>query len=194
MRYTLPLEPDCIYHFYARTNGAEILFRTRDNCQFFLERYRKYVHPLAVTFCYCLMTNHFHFLIRLRDENTLQEEYYKSSNNRLTKKEELSQWVSFRFGNLLNSYTKALNRQIGRSGNLFERPFKRIKVTDEKYFYRIVKYIHLNPVDSGLCSHPADYEFSSYADICNHRNDFLEIGEIIRWFGDIDNFKYYHKY
>ncbi|HRP60464.1 MAG TPA: transposase, partial [Vicingus sp.] len=57
------LETKCYYHIYNRANGSEKIFLNEENYLFFLQKYIEYIHPIAETYCYCLMPNHFHFLI-----------------------------------------------------------------------------------------------------------------------------------
>jgi putative transposase len=70
---TAILEPDGIYHIYNRANGSELLFLSDDNYRYFLEKFNQYIHPVADVFCYCLMPNHFHFLVRIKPERDIIE-------------------------------------------------------------------------------------------------------------------------
>ena len=71
MKTTAPLQPGHYYHVYNRGNNREDLFREECNYRYFLQLYTRHVLPIAITFAYCLMRNHFHFLVRIR-ETTLQ--------------------------------------------------------------------------------------------------------------------------
>ena len=62
------MQPEIFYHIYNHANGSENLFRVEDNYRFFLERWGKYVEPVANTYAYCLMPNHFHALIKVKEE------------------------------------------------------------------------------------------------------------------------------
>ena len=66
MDYHVPLLADNFYHIISRANGNEKLFLTDDNYRFFLQRYDKYISPIADTFAYALLPNHFHFLIQVK--------------------------------------------------------------------------------------------------------------------------------
>jgi REP element-mobilizing transposase RayT len=63
-----PLEPGCYYHIYNRGNNGEDLFREQRNYAYFFKLYAHLVSPVADTFVYCLMRNHFHLLIRIKDD------------------------------------------------------------------------------------------------------------------------------
>ena len=100
------LEKDKVYHIYNRGINSEVIFNSDENKRYFLKLYSKYLENKAETFAYCLMYNHFHFIIRIVNEN------------------EITQALS----NLFNSYAKAFNKQNNRTGSLFEKHFKRIKI------------------------------------------------------------------
>ena len=71
-----PLQFGQHYHIYNRGNNRENLFVQARNYPYFLRLYAKYILPVAETFAYCLMPNHFHFLIRTRTEDE-QRAYQK---------------------------------------------------------------------------------------------------------------------
>lgn len=55
------LAPGKIYHIYTRGNNQEILFKARENYPYFLGLWFKHISPIADTFAFCLLSNHFHF-------------------------------------------------------------------------------------------------------------------------------------
>jgi putative transposase len=55
-----------VYHVYNRTNNKELLFREEDNYYFFLKKYHQYLGPFVYTYCYNLLPNHFHLVIRIK--------------------------------------------------------------------------------------------------------------------------------
>ena len=60
------LKPNISYHIFNHANGFENVFREDENFRFFLEKYRLFISPIAETYAYCLLPNHFHFVIRIR--------------------------------------------------------------------------------------------------------------------------------
>ena len=58
------------YHIYNHANGDDSIFWEQDNYRFFLEKYVKYINPVADTFAYCLMRNRFHLMVRIKDVQT----------------------------------------------------------------------------------------------------------------------------
>lgn len=130
-----PFLPSATYHVYNHANGADDLFRETDNYRYFLEKYKKYILPIADTLAYCLMKNHFHLMVRIKDEECLMEQD-------LTGFENLSGLVSLQFSRLFNSYSKAFNKKYNRIGGLFNRPVKRKQIIDDHYFTQLIIYIH----------------------------------------------------
>ena len=56
-------EEDQLYHIYNQGNNKQQIFFSHENYLYFLQHYRKTVNPFADTIAYCLMPNHFHFLV-----------------------------------------------------------------------------------------------------------------------------------
>jgi len=155
---------DCTYHVYNRSN--EILFYNRDNYLFFLRKIRDHLLPYADVLSYCLMPNHFHLIL------TVNEEGVKYSEK---KKREDMQLLSQSLGTVLSSYTQALNRQIGRRGNLFAHKTKAKILNDAKddYALNCFMYVHQNPKLAKLVERLEDWEFSSFPDYIGRRNGTL---------------------
>ena len=140
-----------IFHVMMRgINHQNIFEDEEDNYQFIntLDRMRvKYDdegNPCGSNCCYyayCLMGNHFHLLIRERDER-----------------------VGETIKRIASSYVYYYNRKYGRDGHLFKERFKSEPVNDMAYFTVLLRYIHQNPVKAGIVEKVKDYEFSSWGE------------------------------
>ena len=176
-----PLQHGETYHIYNRGNNGETLFRQQRNYRHFLNLYTKHINPIANTYAYCLMPNHFHLLVHInnipnplglnkspRSSSTDPKGFSTSSKPSNTnptgfKKRTPSQ----AFSNFFNAYTKAINKAYGRTGSLFENPFHRIPVHDSKYFWNLVIYIHQNPQRHGFVDDFRDWPYTSYEALTN---------------------------
>ena len=174
-----PLENGKYYHIYNRGINSGILFKEKSNYEYFLKLYDIHMEPMAETYAWCLMKNHFHFLIRIKeiDEITTEKKIPPSQS----------------FSNLFNAYTKAFNKKYNRHGGLFERPFRRKSIEEDSYFQNLVAYIHNNPVHHNICEHPLHYPWSSYTTCLSDKPTKLKRKEVIALFDDIENFKYVHE-
>ena len=105
-----------------------------------MSKYSEHISPVAETFAYCLMPNHFHFVLGIRSDDELLD--YFNLPKDLTGFENLSGLISKKFSNFFNAYTKAFNKKYSRVGRLFRSSVKRKLVEDDEYFCRLVHYIH----------------------------------------------------
>ena len=124
------------------------------------------------------MPNHFHLLIRIKELESIPEQYQKK--------------LYLPFSNLFNAYAKAINKAYDRSGSLFQEHLHRNRVTNEKYLIQLIAYIHLNPVRHGFRKDFENYPFSSYHVLLSDIATILERDQVIEMFDDLDNFKYWH--
>lgn len=175
----IQLHTNRFYHIYNRGINGENLFIEPTNYDYFLTIYEKNINCIADTYSYCLMKNHFHFLIKIKTEEDLKD-YSKRH-------------YSQAFSNLFNTYTKAFNKRYNRSGTLFERPFKRKQVDNPKYLKNLIRYIHNNPVHHGYCDNPIDYPWSSYLECIKVSSKKIEHNQVISLFENVENFKKEHQ-
>ncbi len=73
------MHPSTTYHLYNHANGGDDLFREEENYRYFLRRCDKYINPIADTMAYCLMPNHFHFMVRTKVRELLIPELLKKN-------------------------------------------------------------------------------------------------------------------
>jgi putative transposase len=77
------------------------------------------------------------------------------------------------------SYTKAINKQQGRVGPLFQGPFQATWVDKDEYLLHLSRYIHMNPVTAGLVARPEEWIFSSYRDYIGLREGTLPVLDVV---------------
>jgi len=145
-----------------------------------MKLYHSHIEPVAETFAFCLMRNHFHLLVRIKDEH---------SHKKPVDGENISQ----KFGNFLNAYAKAINKAYGRMGSLFQHPFGRIPVNSDAYFTCLVAYIHLNPQKHGFVPDFRKWPYSSYYDFLKAKPTRLMKNEVLEWFGGTAGFEEFHR-
>ena len=154
-----------LYHIYNRGNNKQRIFFTRENYLYFLNKVNKYISPYCDILSWCLMPNHFHFLVHANDETVKIVKEIPININALTEGFRLS----------LRSYTQGINKQENRTGNLFQQKTKFTCITEGSvnYGYTAFQYIHQNPLKANLVTRLEDWEFSSFADYINLRNGHL---------------------
>ncbi len=210
------LKPDTSYHIYNHANGFENVFNERENYRFFLEKYQEYIGPVAETYAYCLLPNHFHLVVRMRKREVI-EEIIRLNNFRKVERnfskvessfskvernfgkavvngkaditnEEIEKFLSKQFSNLFSSYTQSYNKFLKRMGSLFVKNFKRDPLLDKEHFINEIMYSHRNPIHHGFLSDYDNWEFSSYYDIISGNNEIVEVDKLLKMFGGKEQF------
>ncbi len=195
-----PLETGKYYHIYNRGINGCNLFYEEKNYTYFLEKYAYYMSGVLDTFAYCLMPNHFHLLVRVKDFSGVKNP--KGSLPNLTGLRDPTglgtglhhpdQFVSKKFSDLFNCYTKSINKAQQRTGSLFETPFRRIAVESDAYFTNLIWYIHHNPQKHGFVADFKDYPYTSYHSHLSFKPSKLAREEVLQWFGNSQQFLAFH--
>jgi putative transposase len=175
------MEAGKMYHIYNRGNNKQEIFFRESNYYYFLRQFSKYLNPFLNVYAYCLMPNHFHLLIRIKEDNVQQ-----------TEKEFIAS-LQKSFRDFFISYSKAINKDQNRTGALFQQKYKRKEITSDEYYTAAVIYIHNNPTHARLCNHPGEWKFSSYNSIVSTSlKTKICKEEVLKWFGGLECFKQMH--
>jgi putative transposase len=148
--------PHNLYHVYNRGNNQQPSFLNDKDYLAFIEYTRKFILPFADILAWCLMPNHFHYLVNTNEQSVSER---KSGGLVL-------QQLTYGIKQLLSSYTKSFNARNDRTGNLFQQKTKAKNLSEgtinhsETAFY----YIHQNPWTAGLVSRIGDWPYSSYGE------------------------------
>lgn len=175
------LLPNKYYHVYTRGNNREQLFKNVENYRYFLELWGRHISPIADTFAYCLMGNHIHFLVQIKDEGVLGPKFLEDNRQ-----------LSQPFSNCFNAFTKAINKRYSRTGSLFQEGFQRREIIDQEYFIRLIAYIHANPQHHKIMTDFRRYPYSSYKALISKKATKLKREEVWEFFGGREAFIEFH--
>ncbi len=173
------------YHVFNRGNGKNDIYLKPEDYKIFIYRLRENLFPFAELktaepadelkykrktlpdnafslICYCLMPNHFHFLLRQNAEVKISKLIQK----------------------LCTGYAAYFKKKYDHTGHLFQGAFKAILIENESYLMWLSAYIHQNPAAAGLVKNLEDYPYSSYLDYIGKRNEKLCFKDVI-----LDKFK-----
>ena len=173
------------YHIYNRGVNHENIFREERNYPYFLKLYAHHIGPVADTYAYCLLRNHFHLLARIHDEEKIETLKVSETFRVLN--------PSRQFSNLFNAYAKAINKAYDRTGSLFQHPFGRVAVTDDCYFLNLVAYIHHNPQKHGFVDDFRQWHYSSYQAHLSRQTTRLKREQVLDWFQGREAFAAFHQ-
>ena len=183
--YRLPIEAEKFYHIWNRGNNRENLYYTHANYDYFLRMYAEFLDPVAETYAFCLLPNHFHLLIRTRSFPVVSPADETDEKKR-------SNPVSIAFQRFFTAYSQAINIQQHRTGSLFQKPFKRLEVKSVSQLANLVIYIHTNPQKHGITDDFRQYPWSSYDRMIRNRPSKLKKDEVLQWFRNKENYLDFH--
>ncbi len=178
-----PLIEGQYFHIYNRGVNGEDLFKEEKNYYYFLQQYKFYCSDILETLAYCLLRNHFHLLVYVKENVEIP---------RLDGKGMFTINASKQLGHFFNSYAQSINKTYNRTGPLFESPFERNLIDDESYLMSMIYYCHWNPVHHGFVNDFRGWEFSSYNSILHNYNTLVAAEKVIQRFGDVAAFEKAH--
>ena len=190
------------YHIYNRTNDHALLYVSHENYRFFLEKWQVYFDKYLDTYAYALMSNHFHFIVKVKQVDAdfkaaVKQENIVAAKKFLAQQITLDAFLEDQFKRFFTSYAKSFNKQQNRHGSLFEKRFKRVQLrTTEKVLDKIA-YVHHNPLHHNASPFYEVYPYSSYRSYLSNLPTKLKRVEGLQLFDDslgrIQVFILYHE-
>ncbi len=167
-RYTKYTQ-DYYYHIFNRGINKQKIFYEEKNYSYFLGLLKRFLKKFNFSMIvYCLMPNHFHFLIKLNENLD----------------------VGLFMSRFLDSYVTAFNNMYNRSGSLFKDRYKSISVDREEYLKYLCRYIHRNPLKAGLVNTPEQWPWSNYFECVGEKmGDLCDNNFIRSWFSSPELYK-----
>jgi putative transposase len=190
------------YHIICKSINKNLLFSNDNNRAYFLKKYQLYLASYTDTYAWCLMNNHVHWLIKIKAEKDITTYLRGVEDKELTITQRkfiseepitLDELLERQYNSFFVSYTRSYNIMYTRKGNLFDRAFKRIAITDDGYLTQAIVYIHANTVKHGIMKDFAGYKWSSYQIILSQLPTSLKRQEVLQWFGGKDKFIEIHQ-
>lgn len=117
--------------------------------------------------CFCLMPNHYHFLLKQIKDGGVSEFLRK----------------------LANSYAKYYNVRQSRNGSVFQGEFKAVLMENNEQLIHVSRYIHLNPLVAGLVDDLDNYQWSSYREYLDQDSTICSKSMILDQFKSIQDYK-----
>ncbi len=169
--YKRALEVLEFYSYNPPLRFSKYLLLSREVKQDFWKNVKKANKQIVGIVCYCFMPNHFHLLLRQRQENG----------------------ISIFVGNLQNSYTRYFNTKYDLAGPLLQGQFKAVRIEDDDQLLHLSRYIHLNPYTSYVVKGIDDlinYPWSSFGEYTGQVNSgIFEKEVILSHFASINKYK-----
>ena len=196
--YHALLKEGHFYHIYNRTNGHDLLFAERKNYNFFLEKWKLYLGNYTDTYAYCLMGNHFHFIIRVKSvdsafKEAVDKEQTVAARKFLANDSTVNNFLEDQFKRFFNSYAASFNKYHTRHGSLFQKRFKRVLISDKQVLLDKICYVHHNPIHHNFSDYYEGWHFSSFnAYLTQHKTSVQRVGGLSLFEG-LPAFLLYHE-
>lgn len=153
------LNTETYYHVYNRGHNKQLIFLDSDDYKRFYANIERYLqtHPRIEIFAYCFLPNHFHFLLREREETSPGSE-----------EPGLATQISSFMNRVQQAYAMYFNARHGESVKpglklpVFEGRFKAKSVDSEEYLAQLQVYIEHNAVKHELVDRSEDWPWTSY--------------------------------
>ena len=147
-----PYLPGNYYHIYNRGRSRLSIFHVRHDYLNVQWRLKRYIRELGLAIiAYCLMPNHYHFLVRQDGERR----------------------AGLLPQRIFNGYGKWYNHRYNHSGTIFQGDYRVDLIEDQNHLLHLCRYIHANPVKDGIVRALTDWEYSSYPEWVNLRHGSL---------------------
>lgn len=156
-------EAGAIYHIGSKGNRGCRIYADDSEFGVFLRLLGRVTDRYAwICHSYCLMTNHYHLVVQLREGG-----------------------LSDGMRELNGGFSRFTNARHGLEGHLFRNRFWSDPILDEARMFRTARYVVLNPVRAGLSEKPEDWPWSSYRACMgiDYAPPFLAVNQHLEHFG-----------
>ena len=158
--------PGALQHIIVRgIERKRIFFDDHDRDNFVTRLCTVLPESSAQCYAWALIPNHIHLLLRIGNIS-----------------------ISTIMRRLLTGYALSFNRRHRRHGPLFQNRYKSILCQQEPYLLELVRYIHLNPLRSGVVSDLKaldKFAYSGHAAILGrYRHAFQDVGYVLGFFAN----------
>jgi len=149
----IPLETQIFYHIYNRGYNKQTLFYEHRDYEAFYDRMRLYQkdYPSISIFVWCILPNHFHFLLMDKGGGDPCISHYM-----MRVQQSFSKYFNTRYGEMIKN---------GKKSKVFEGRFNAKRIEDDEYLAQVENYISFNPVKHELVDQIEDWPYSSFSEI-----------------------------
>jgi len=152
-----------LYHVISRGNNRQVIFRSEEDYAEFLKHLSRVKSRKTFNvYAYCLMPNHFHFLLQAGETP-----------------------IAVIMQRILTGYTRYFKKTYKHKGHVFQGRYKSIICEKESYLLELIRYIHLNPYRAKLVQRPSEWKWSGHGEyLGSHEARVVETKEVLSHFSE----------
>jgi len=200
--FKAPFHPECFYHIVCKSVDGILLFKEDIDYMVFLQRFRQFTKPVLDVWSYCLLTNHTHFVVKIKSLPTVLENIKKMSDQTLAMKSLVAgqnneqifdAMIERQMNSFLVSFANYTNNKYQRKGGLFKKPFLRIQVADDIHLQQAIIYVHANAQKHNIVVDFKSHPNNSYKAILNNDTSFIDVDSVLNFFGGTEKLVAVHQ-
>ena len=175
------------------------LFLSENDRLFYLRQFAEYFGPVMYCFAFNLLDNHAHFVVQVKDEESLHQSISLIPRQFRTKPMQIFAedaagnnaigiMLERQVNSFMASYAKGTNKMHSRKGGLFQSPFRRSFITSDLHLQQAIIYTHANAQKHGIVKDFKDYPYSSYHEILAGESKNVKVDFVLNIFGGREMF------
>ncbi len=199
-----PFEPCNYYHIVFKSIDGLLLFQEETDYYIFLKRLKEFTGFLFDTWAYCQLQNHVHLIVKARPAGLI----FDDVNNMAAEKQTVSMkkflnepteliFIDEMFERQVNSFMVSFanfsKNKYKRQGGLFQKPFKRILISNDSWLQQAIIYVHANPLKHKISKNYESYRHSSYAEIVSAKTVNCDVKSVLLFFGGLNKSIHFHE-
>lgn len=204
IEFKAPFHPEAFYHIVCKSIDGIKLFQEHSNYFVFQERFKDFTGLCFDVWSYCLLSNHTHHIIQVKEKNDIIK-----SIEQLPIEERTTSMQSFlidtdneilfdamivrQMNRFLVSYANNVNNRRKRKGGTFQKPFRRRMIENDSHLQQAIIYTNANAQKHQLIDDYKKFRYSSYSEILAGDQNFIEPQKVINFFGSIEKFIKVHQ-
>ena len=159
---------DSYFHVVNHAIDGRELFYDEGDYKIYLSFFKEALTPAVTVIAYCLMPNHFHFLLRQNFPDAISALFEKAHKR----------------------YARYYNSKHGFKGRIFRTQLNHRETMEDTYILNACAYIHANPVQANLVNFPENWEFSNFREYLHLRHGTLWSQQFLQdYIGNPDNYR-----
>ena len=194
-----PFVSDNYYHLVCKSIDGLLLFPSHEDYHVFKDRFKKFTDEFLEIWSYCLLPNHTHQIIKIKAGSTIKKcidnfplenktKAMLSFSEVCTNEIALDKMIDRQMNSFLVSYANYYNNTYNRQGGLFQKPFKRIAISDDTHLQQAIIYVHANAQKHGIVNDYKQSPYSSYNNMINGTDYYIKSKNVLSFFGGKEKF------
>jgi len=202
LRFRAPFRADQFYYLNFLSIDGLLLFRTSQHRKVFIKNCHLFLHPFATFWAYSFLPNQAHLVIKCKEDHLIKEElswipyrdrtrsmlsFIKESSSEL-----FNSMMERQVNRMLVSYVNSYNYMEERKGGLFQKPFRRIWLSDMEALKEAVLFVHTCAQKEGVVLDYRAHPYHSHDEIVRKSSALVDTQSVMLLFESPETYRLAH--